>query len=94
MKDDDEVYLDNFMNTLHIIYLKYGNDYRGEKDKEDTITLQIVAQFLREYAEGIEYYITGGRTMSFNCYNLFVVPVEWEDAMKEEIIRPLFIAAV
>jgi hypothetical protein len=81
---DDEVYLDNFMNTLHSIYLKYGNDYRGEKDKKDAITLQLVAKFLRKYA---------GRSMNYNCYYLFVIPVEWEDAMKEEIIRPLFIAA-
>jgi hypothetical protein len=91
MKDDEEVYLDNFMNTLHGIYLKYGNDYRGEKDKLDAITLQLVAEFLRKNAEYHENYAAG--KMDFNCYYLFVVPVEWEDAMKEEIIRPLFIAA-
>jgi hypothetical protein len=84
MKDDEEVYLDNLMNTLHSIYLKYGNDYRGKKDKEDAITLKLVAEFLRKYA---------GRPMNYNCYYLFVAPVEWEDAMKEETIRPLFIAA-
>jgi hypothetical protein len=82
MKDDEEVYLDNFMNTLHSIYLKYGKGYGGEKDEEDAITLQLVAEFLWKYS-GKE----------FNCNYLFVVPVEWEDAMKEEIIRPLFIAA-
>jgi hypothetical protein len=88
---DDEVYLDNFMNTLHSIYLKYANDYRGEKDKEDTITLQLVAQFLGKY---VEYDGKCNiRRRDFNCHYLFVVPVEWEDAMKEEIIRPLFIAA-
>jgi hypothetical protein len=92
MKNDEEVYLDNFMNTLHSIYLKYGNDYRGEKDKEDAITLKLVAEFLRKYVEYIKNYITGSRKF-FNCHYLFVVPVEWEDAMKEEIIRPLFIAA-
>jgi hypothetical protein len=91
MKDDEEVYLDNFKNTLHSIYLKYGNNYRGEKDKEDAITLQLVAQFLRKYVKNIEQHTY--RNTDFNCYYLFVVPVEWEDAMKEEIIRPLFIAA-
>jgi hypothetical protein len=93
MKDDEEVYLDNFMTILHSIYLKYGKDYRGEKDKEDAITLQLVAGFLTKYVEYIENYIMGIWTMDFNCYYVFVVPVEWEDAMKEEIIRPLFIAA-
>lgn len=81
------------MNELHRIYPKYKAD---KNDKDALYVLQSVTDFilnlvisLRSKSSGM----VGHKTVSVNNFHfVFVVPTEWDYRIKQDILRPIFVA--
>jgi hypothetical protein len=98
----DEIYLGNFQSKLHEIFL---NSEKEDRSNEDRLIFELLGKFLKLIVnEAIENALksieqqtteTNKEREDFKntAHFIFVAPTEWKYDIRDEIIRPLFIAA-
>lgn len=91
---DDITYKDNFMGEIKRVYPKYKED---QNDKDALEVLQSVTDFILNLVNSIKAtwseVVRQENTNAVNLHFVFIVPTEWEYKIREDIIRPIFIAA-
>ncbi|KAG2231931.1 hypothetical protein INT48_001445 [Thamnidium elegans] len=85
-KDDkSHIRITNFRDGLYHAFKK-GKD---NMDEDDKFLVKTVSKYLSLVFEeyNLKYKVTGGHNY------VFVVPSEWEEEIREDLIRPIFISA-
>lgn len=91
--DSDFVYMDNFMEELYRVYPKYKADIN---DKDALWVLQGVTDYIlnlvnnlkTKYFETVEHE----NVNAINSHFAFVIPTEWEYSIRQDVLRPMFVA--
>lgn len=86
-------YVDNIFKELNDIYLKKKEVCCYEYDVHDNIILHAVTIFLRDIVDDYRTKNTGVNGLHTSYYFAFFLPTNWDDEIREELIRPLFIRA-
>jgi hypothetical protein len=91
--EEETIYMDNFMNELHRIYPKYKID---PYDKDALLVLQSVTDFILKMVGNLKTRwleaVGKENTSVIKFHFVFVVPTHWEYSIREDMLRPLFIA--
>lgn len=91
---DETIYMDNFMNELHRIYPKFKID---PHDKDALMVIQGVTDFLLKMVSNLktrwQEAVGQENTNSVIKFHfVLVVPTHWEYSIREDLLRPIFIA--
>ncbi|KAG2237884.1 hypothetical protein INT48_002188 [Thamnidium elegans] len=82
------------MEEIQRVYPKYKKD---PNDKDALEVLQSVTDFILHLANSLKAtwseVVGQENTNAINLHFVFIVPTEWEYTIREDIIRPIFIAA-
>lgn len=85
--DNTIFYVDNIFMKLNDIHLKIKKD---ENDVHDQILLNGVEIMLRDLNDSYAQVSKSDKQNGFYHY-LFIVPTRWDPAIREDLLRPLFI---
>ncbi|GAA5801115.1 hypothetical protein HPULCUR_006557 [Helicostylum pulchrum] len=93
--EKDTVHVDRFKERLYQLFNKSKDIW----DKDDLFLLVAVSDFIRQSVETLmesenknEYNINQIKNTG-ELHHVFIVPSEWEDEIREVLIRPLFVQA-
>ncbi|GAA5812783.1 hypothetical protein MFLAVUS_006241 [Mucor flavus] len=79
--------IDNFRVGLYSLFKKNKTSW----DEEDEFLMKAVSDYLPLAVKNIAE-ISGSEIESFDLFHyVFIVPSEWEEEMREDIIRPIFV---
>lgn len=94
---EDIIYRDNFIKELERVYPKYK---QNPNDKDVLEVLQGVTDYILNLVNSLKSsWLSLDKESSENSHSgvnlhfVFMVPTEWEHSMREDLIRPIFIAA-
>ncbi|KAI8067314.1 hypothetical protein BDF21DRAFT_112613 [Thamnidium elegans] len=87
--EEDSVQINVSREKLYQLFKK-GKDSR---DKDDLFTLTAVADFIRLYVENLIENLKGEIKDRGALHYVLVVPSEWEEEIREVLIRPIFVEA-
>ncbi|KAI9338317.1 hypothetical protein BD770DRAFT_400719 [Pilaira anomala] len=82
-KNEDHVKIDNFVYKLYSAFKK------GKSNEKDTINLEHI---MSDYIRLIVNFIKEGKSLD-SLHYLCVIPREWDQNTREQLLRPIFIQA-
>lgn len=89
----DTIYKDNFMEEIQRVYPKYTKD---SNDKDALEVLQSVTDFILHLVNSLKTkwseVVGQENTNAINLHFVFIVPTEWSYKIREDLLRPIFIA--
>ncbi|KAG2230313.1 hypothetical protein INT48_002738, partial [Thamnidium elegans] len=85
----DTVLVDRFMERLHQLFKKDKNSW----DQDDLFSLKAISDFIRLVVKKL-MNILNEESDGINVFHyVFILPSDWEEEIKEVLIRPLFVQA-
>ncbi|KAI8065964.1 hypothetical protein BDF21DRAFT_114766 [Thamnidium elegans] len=89
ISDRNFVTIDRFMDRLYHIFKKNRDSW----DQDDLFLIQAVSDFMRLLVENMIKESEGKMKDAHKLHYVFVVPSEWEEEIRQVLIRPIFVQA-
>lgn len=90
----DIFYLNNIFTKLGDIYLKKKYDTSYEYDMHDDVVISAIGYFIQNQVNHYRLHKMGGRNASgLLPHFVLFLPTYWNEGIREELIRPIFIEA-
>lgn len=85
--ESDDVYIDNFRDELYQVFKKDKDEW----NEDDLFLLKAVSDFTRLLIEDEIEESKGEIKSTDQLHYVFVVPSEWEEEIRETLLRPILI---